>query len=309
MRHEVRAQVINGFGVITVLGTARSGTTAVGVLLASASHAQYINEPHGLAHLVNVKARGGLSDSDFRELVSTYLFWDCLVPSLTGRSINTNEHDQTWAGHWLGSTGLQERLSRSWRFSDIEQHLAIQTLVVKFVDQSLSVLAASSQLSERPLFLLRDPLAVASSVIDRGYYRDPDTLVNAQPLVSRHPDGTRVPVHVPDDLAEIWVTGTQIDRCGISSLAHLRTLTGVSAGVIVDYARIHPDAGGQGREAMIALGLTPTSTTGDLESYFLPKRSVASISWDDFNKSIRQELFDLWNLWSSRACTDVYVFG
>ena len=273
------------------------------MLLSTAQGAEYVNEPHVVAHLMQLLVDGRVEVDSAKDLLDTYFFWAELVPSLTGRGINTNRHDQTFAGNWLGDKEVESRLAHSWRYDDIKGRLDQAKLVVKFVDQMHSLTQYASLWTAMPIIaILRNPIAVASSVRARGYFREPSTEPNHQPMRYEN-RGANIPTFVPEDLLPIWMDGTWEDRLYIPSLAYLRALSQASNLLLIRYDRVSKS---DLFPLFSSLGLDPGPRTEEMLRTFRPEKPLPA---DTVNlpprTTVFEEAMDLWRQWSRRADDEV----
>lgn len=105
-----------------ISGSARSGTTIMGRLMASCHNTEYRFEPPLLTSLYALL--DSLPQAQWKLLHDTYLYEEILMGGLSGRSLNTNKVDDSSSYKYLSEEVIATRLSRSLRRKDIESNLS-----------------------------------------------------------------------------------------------------------------------------------------------------------------------------------------
>lgn len=106
---------------LVLTGSARSGTTIAGRLLASCKGVEYAFEPPTL--LVLMASLGELPVASWKLLYETYLYEELLIGSLAGRSLNTNRIDDSCAYGYMSSEEVEQRLQGTFRKHDLEKQI------------------------------------------------------------------------------------------------------------------------------------------------------------------------------------------
>lgn len=106
---------------LVLTGSARSGTTIFGRLLASCKGVEYAFEPPIL--LVLLASLGEMPLASWKLLYETYLYEELLIGSLAGRYLNTNRIDDSCAYGYMSSEEVEQRLQRTFRKHDLEKQI------------------------------------------------------------------------------------------------------------------------------------------------------------------------------------------
>ena len=94
-------------------GPGRSGTTILSKYLATHQNCELAYEPPFLFFLFDAYSSNKISKDIFFKLYDSYLEYDFLFESLSGRRINTNTNDDSTVYSYLSALEVEFRLSRS----------------------------------------------------------------------------------------------------------------------------------------------------------------------------------------------------
>ena len=106
---------------LVLTGSARSGTTIAGRLLASCMGVEYGFEPPTL--LLLMAQLGDLPMANWKLLYETYLYEELLIGSLAGRYLNTNRCDDSCVYSYMSAAEVENRLSGAFRKNELEDQL------------------------------------------------------------------------------------------------------------------------------------------------------------------------------------------
>jgi len=219
---------------ILITGSARSGTTILGQLLASFSGVEYSFEPPLLFSLFgNINS---IPERYFKLLFNTYLYEEILMGGLSGRTLNLNRKDDSSVYHYLPEQVVKERILSSHRKADLIRLAEDGCISFKMPDV---VPFVGKLLDYFPKFkiiqTIRSPESTFNSILGKNWFNDDSLSLRGRIWPSKFVNDVVVPYWVPSKKEEQWVGGTELERIAIyyiemTRIAHISKLT-----CVVDY--------------------------------------------------------------------------
>lgn len=191
---------------VILTGTARSGTTLVGKILATLDRLEYHYEPAGLYMILGLVVQGALDWAAGAELLRVYLCEDLLLETILGRRVNLRARDDSC--FLIGRTReeWERRMNclHSRRDAAEAARRERKRLCVKMplIHDSLGFLTEALGACQI-LMMVRDGRDVVQSMLRKGWLEEDALLEEFWPY-RRTPEGNLVPYWVEDSMAAFW---------------------------------------------------------------------------------------------------------
>ena len=157
---------------IILTGCARSGTTLIGKLIATARNLEYFFEPESLVSLYAFSSL--LSEEAYKNLYCAMLVEHLCAGSLTGRILNFNSNDDSYVENMKDHQEVQHRISKSWRRDDVS--LLLEKIGPVFKIPSILPLIPSCHHvcfpESKIVCVLRDPVSVYRSIKIKQWFTE-----------------------------------------------------------------------------------------------------------------------------------------
>jgi hypothetical protein len=156
---------------LILTGSARSGTTIVGRLLASCRDVEYGFEPPTLVALW--ASLGSLPDASWKLLYETYLYEELLLGSLAGRYLNTNRIDDSCAYEYMIPEEVEQRLHGAFRKLDLEAQIELGTIRICYKIPDLLPLLDQLKAfypESTPIVMRRKVRPTLRSLLQKGWF-------------------------------------------------------------------------------------------------------------------------------------------
>lgn len=225
---------------IFVTGAGRTGTTITGQLVHSLEGVEYSFEPpvtFGLLALID-----SLPEEAWKLLFELYLFEDLFVEAMSGRRLTFNPRDTSYIYRVKTRDEIEQRFVAPRRRTEFFQLLERQRLACKITDlvPRLSQVA-KWYVAAKFVVLVRNPMDVVSSIIDRGWFSD-RTLTGTPAIWPFYRVGKyQIPFWLkPDDRRE-WLGLNEVNRCLFYFNAMYAEITVAENVRVIDYGRLVRD--------------------------------------------------------------------
>ena len=205
---------------LLVSGSARSGTSIVGNLIASCQNIEYKYEPPLLPTLYALLGR--IPDEAWKLLHSTYLYEEILVGCLSGRSLNNNKTDDSSIFNYLPETEINRRLAMTLSRSDCESVcMKEMPLIMYKLPDIVKYIPKVSEIYPHfnVLVMRRKMIPTLNSLIKKAWFSsgpNGDQSSQVYPF-SQYPAqgcaGVHVPYWVESSHARWWSEASEIERC------------------------------------------------------------------------------------------------
>ena len=204
---------------VLISGSARSGTTILGNLIASCPQIEYRFEPPLMTALYALL--NSLPQESWTLLHDTYLYEEVLMGALSGRSLNTNKADDSSSYKYLSQEIISTRLSNSLRRKDIESSLRSQPPLVSYkmpdIVPCLNTVKTYYPLG-KIIVMRRKLLPTLKSLLQKKWFsRGPDGDMSNQVFpfyehMSEPLGMINLPYWLPKTDFEWWVQADEINR-------------------------------------------------------------------------------------------------
>ncbi len=151
--------------LVILSGAMRSGTSVLGKVLGSFDQVEFFYEPMTFVRL--------LLNKSSHALVDDYLYFDLLMPSLAGRNINLNPHDDSSIHHYKSKAFIENRLSRSWPSDVIHEANDNVTCLVKYPSYVNEIADFESKsFPTKKVYIVREPVGNVLSLLRKKWFSD-----------------------------------------------------------------------------------------------------------------------------------------
>lgn len=283
---------------LLLAGSARSGSSILYRLLASHECVEARYEPWPLYALISYLKQ--IEEESFHYLWQSYLEFEVGVQSLAGRGLNLHKADISSAHSFITQGEIERRLTQSIGEKDLLKNLKGTSLLVKLVGVVPKLADLQRIVGFDWVWIGRNPASILASLISRRWFSDEIVFSNEFPdtLYGRLP----TPFWLNPEDGELFLTGSEIDRCVLYITAMQSIGAGRDARLMVNYDRLCAD---------------PTQVTGAIESRLglrpgpLTQQVVESLSasgapsLEDFGLNVRQKelLMEEWQQWQEKEAS------
>ena len=200
---------INRSTIIT--GSARSGTTIVNSLVHSLDGISSEFEPPLLMSLIPMIHK--MESESWMLLFETYLLEDVFFPSIGGRRINLNQHDDSSIWKVKPTDEIKERLSRSWSKNELiakatEYQLAFKIPNVVPYLKSIQTLYPQMKI----IATRRNYKTTLASLLKKGWFNT-EALNQGSIWPFTLSEGQCIPFWVDEEDQGSWARMQEMERC------------------------------------------------------------------------------------------------
>lgn len=274
-----RQASISAEQAIVLTGSARSGTTIVGRLLASCDGIEYGFEPPTLVTLM--ASLGELPAASWKLLYETYLYEELLIGALAGRYLNTNKCDDSCAYGYMSLEEVEQRLNGAFRKLVMEEQ--IESALIRICYKLPDLLPRLDQLKAlypkvEVIVMRREVKATLRSLLHKGWF---DAGATGDCSSRIYP--FRISLDLADKQRHIpyWVDG-QDQGWWIEASSELRCLyyyilntpTDCEGFHVVDYEQLILDPPGTFQAIAQRLNLQPGGLTDKILDSITPQEST-----------------------------------
>lgn len=193
---------------ILISGLPRSGSTLLGNILGSGKKVEYFFEPPMSSPMFSVIDQ--LDEKTFKTFFDYYMQNELLMPSLAGRRLNFNPKDDSYIYNYKTEEEINNRLSKSWRASEIMEIIREYSIAFKTPGISSHLLKLMGYYPEWKLVIIfRKYEDILKSILVKGWFDDTNPNIIT---TYKHFGSSKVPVSIPDSWAEEWKTLSPTER-------------------------------------------------------------------------------------------------
>ena len=238
--------------------------------------------------------REGLTDETFRNIWSTHVVMHSGVGSLTGRTLNLNEVEESSAHQFLDRHDIEQKVQRTLRTFEALTILRDFKIVIKIPDIA-SELAKTSRVfpDMTTVATIRHPAGVVRSLKERGWYQNPDLTDSGLALPVRMGKFGMVPYWLADIDEENWYTGNEEDRCLLNYI-YTSDFTEIRPSVLVNYEALIKTAGADLRELADVLDARESSMSLSIRNSISQNKPTPSFTGFS-NEELVQRALSIWD--------------
>lgn len=208
-----------------ITGLARSGTTIVGRLVGSLKKVEYFFEP---PQFIPIMLSEFKHNWEKKLLLESYFYNDLLLSALAGRGLNTNYSDDSSIYSMKAEEEIEKRLKVSLGRKDLISMAQEAKLVFK-TPAATHLVCEFFQLFPRSkvIYIHRRPSEVIASLVQKGWFANPDASTSPLWPLRRSSCNRVVPWWLEDGDTEIYFESTELDRCALYYITHMRAMLGL----------------------------------------------------------------------------------
>ena len=249
-------------GSLLITGTARSGTTIVGKLVHSFKNVDLSYEPPLLLSLMSLIHT--MDEMEWRLLYETYLYEDFYLGAMAGRSLNTNQVDDSSIFRVKTQAEVNRRLTSSLKKSNFEGS-GIRSMLAWKTPDLIPFLGKLIEYYPKmhTVIVKRNAIETINSLIQKGWFSNERNNKNEiWPFILNK--NHCIPFWVKPEDYDFWINVSELDRCAYYYIRMNDSLEKLDSVIEIKYSKLLESPYGVTKTLSEKLGLEFGEMTQDI---------------------------------------------